>query len=165
MHTLSEDGAQIRRVALCFVLHLFLIGVASCHKMEAQPESREIVGQWHVMDRGGISVPHSLFWLSFDVLEFRENGEVWGLMFNPPAGEEKLYINASAQYRLIEPNRLEIEGSCRHEPVCVGAFQLEWSADGVLLFDKLGEMHLIPAGEPSSEKPPVVPGPMATTTT
>ena len=113
-----------------------------------------------MIDKEGMSVPHSIFWAMMDFVEFRQEGVVWGLIDWPPDGGTEIRLNATGQYALVDDGQIEFVGSCRHQDPCTGTYTLAFSAkNGLQIVSKDTTLSLERVGPPSETPPLAVEGP------
>jgi hypothetical protein len=156
--TSATGSTRTRRWRVSASLALLLLLAGGCGRPTPEP-SRAILGRWTVIDSQGINVPNSFFWFMMDQLEFREDGDLWGLMLWPPDGGTELRLNAWTTYTFVDPDQIEVTGSCRHQDPCTGTYTVNLDGDSLELADAEGRMFLERAGPPSEVPPPRVPGP------
>ncbi len=143
----------------CWLLSITAIG---CRPGRNAVFQQDVAGRWAVQDGSTLTVPNSFFWFSMDVIEFRPDGTVLGLMFWPPDSRAELRLNKTAEYRLLEDGRMEIVGSCRHEDPCGGVYDLSLSGESLRLFNDSDEMQLKRSGPATQGTVPRVIGPVPT---
>ena len=122
-----------------------------------------LVGRWEITSEASMSVPHSFFWLYRSHVEFREDGTLLGLMPWPPDGGHELTLNATATY-VLDGDRLEITGACRHEDPCAGTYNVTLKGRRLTLHDGESQMTLTYTGPPGESIPRRAPGPTASPT-
>ena len=141
------------RVGMLVVLLSLLAG--GCSKEGSSDQG--VLGRWEVIDKQGINVPNSFFWLSMDYLEFRQDGTVLALVKWTPGGAVRL--NKTATYSLVGERQIEFLGACRHQDPCTGAYTMALSGDRLQIFDADGILTLTRIGPPGKDLPPRVVGP------
>ena len=98
-----------------------------------------------------------------DYIEFREDGQVWGLLLWPPDEGTDLYLNVSGTYS-VSGERITFTGSCRYKDPCSGAYEMTYVPDAARLVNGDSLLVLAYVDTPSLTVPPRIPGPMPTPT-
>jgi hypothetical protein len=119
---------------------------------------------WEVFGDHSINTPHSFFWFAMDYLEFRDDGEVWALMWWPPGSGSELKLNKIAEYTSDHERQITFWGSCRHQDKCSGTYSMSFEGETLYIQTGNERMVLKRFSDPSVHKPPMVNGPSATAT-